>query len=421
MVLSIDGVRADAIAKKFGTPTYAYSATTILRNIKELDLGFGSRQHLICYAVKANSNLALLQLLQTTGCAFDAVSGGELARLSKIGVSGASIIFSGVGKTDAEIAQALDNEVLYIAAESADEVSAIAGIAQQMKRKARVTLRINPNVKAPTHRHIATGTRSDKFGMTPDVALQLAHQLKNNSWVSLVGISCHIGSQILRLGPFRRSAKIMRHLALTLKNGGHSLRYLSMGGGLGLPTQQRKSPRRLDYTQLFSEQLGDLGLTLVIEPGRSIVGDAGWLISRVVRTKQTGVRRFVILDAGMNDLLRPALYGAEHSIVAAQPIRSRRRAHIVGPVCESADQFLSSSFLGGLRTGDLVALTDVGAYGFTMSSNYNARPLAAEVLCHRGHMQQIRRRQDIADMWRDEYPLRQTHVGPKRKLSRSEQ
>lgn len=404
--LHAEDVSLAHIAARFGTPTYVYSRATIQRHVKVLQAGMGGLPHHICYAVKANGNLALLQLMRELGVGFDAVSVGELARVLKAGGPPSQTIVSGVGKRDDEIAAALRCGVLYLCVESEAELERTADIASELGVRAPVSIRVNPDVDPKTHPYIATGLTKNKFGVPWARAKALYAKHQHTPSLELLGVTCHIGSQITELAPFEDAARRMAALAEELLALGLPLRYLGMGGGLGVPYGHETPPAPDRYGAALAGILGHLGLTLVLEPGRVIVGNAGVLLTQVVRTKTGGDRAFVLVDAGMNDLLRPALYQAHHQIVpvhgggaAALPV------DMVGPVCESADTFASDVELPPLQPGDLVALRTAGAYGFVMASNYNGRPRPAEVMVDGSRAVLIRQRETLADLWRGEHDL----------------
>jgi diaminopimelate decarboxylase len=394
------------IAARFGTPTYVYSAATLRRHVRVLSHGIGDLDHLLCYAVKANGNVALLQLLAEAGCGMDAVSVGELARVLKAGCDPKKTIVSGVGKRDDEIDAALAAGVLYICVESAGEMAAVGERARARGVVAPVAVRVNPDVDALTHPHIATGLKQNKFGVPIDEAAEIYAKGREDANVAMIGLTCHIGSQITKLSPFEDTARRAARLARELMAAGTPLEILSMGGGLGIPYTDETPPPPDVYGAVLSSILGDLGLKLILEPGRLIVGNAGVLLSRVTRRKRGAERDFVILDAGMNDLLRPAMYGAHHRIEpVARPRRERALCDVVGPVCESSDTFARNADLPALLSGDLVAIRSAGAYSAAMASNYNGRPRPAEVLVDGGRSILVRRRESLSDLWRGEHHL----------------
>jgi diaminopimelate decarboxylase len=397
------------VAASHGSPTYVYSRATIARHVAVFKDALGSLDHLLCYAVKANANLALLQVLQGLGCGFDAVSGGELWRVQKAGGRASDTIFSGVGKTDAEIAQALAAGVRYICVESAEEMWAVRDVAQQLGCRAPLAMRVNPDVDAKTHPYISTGLKENKFGVPIALAPELLAAAHASPHLQVVGVSCHIGSQITTLAPFEDAAERVAGLARHLLQAGIPLRHVGMGGGLGIPYDAETPPDPAAYGRALARILAPLGLTVLLEPGRVIVGNAGVLLTRVVRTKQHHARRFAIVDAGMNDLMRPALYGAYHGLEAVEAAVHQRATQapqdIVGPVCESADTFAKGRLLPHLQAGDLLAIRTAGAYGFAMACNYNGRCRPAEVLVDGATAHLIRDREPVAALWHGERDL----------------
>jgi diaminopimelate decarboxylase len=406
------------IADKTGTPTYVYSRAAIEGAYREIHRGLGSLPHAICFAVKANGNLAILRLLAKLGSGFDVVSGGELEQLRRIGVRGDRIVFSGVGKTREEMREALRyapggrgerRGILLINIESEAELENLfEESAQHVKRGGAapaVSIRVNPDVTAGGHPHISTGQHQHKFGLDWAAARQLYHTYAGSKWICWQGISAHIGSQIVKLEPFRQALVKLRGYARELQSAGIALRYLDMGGGLGVRYTSQHAPSRKAYAQMVARLVRPLGMHLLLEPGRSIVGPAGVLLTRVLYAKENRGKRFVIVDAGMNDLMRPALYGAEHSITRVTRGRSEknareRRVDIVGPVCETGDCFLRDWPLGDVQAGDVLAIWTAGAYGMSLASNYNGRCRPAEVLVEGNNFRVIRRRETRNDLLR---------------------
>ena len=401
--LHCEDISLEHIAAEVGTPTYIYSGATLRRHVKVLKDAFDGIPHHICYAVKANGNLALLQILQEAGCEFDAVSVGELKRVQEIGVKGDDIIFSGVGKRDDEIRAALQAGVKYICVESEEELLAVADIASTLGLTAPVSLRVNPDVDPKTHPYIATGLEKNKFGVPFQEAPRLYQLAIEHSNLDPVGVTCHIGSQVTTLSPFIDAAKRMATLAQALTESGAQLRYLGMGGGLGIPYKGETPPEPKEYGEALAEILRPLGMELVLEPGRVIVGNAGILLTRVVRRKQGASRHFTLVDAGMNDLIRPALYQANHEIVAVKPDElGAGSTCLVGPVCESSDTFAEDWQAGIPEPGSLLAIRSAGAYGAVMATTYNGRPRPAEVICVDGQMHVARERDSIESTWMGE-------------------
>ncbi|MEC8052970.1 MAG: diaminopimelate decarboxylase [Myxococcota bacterium] len=401
--LHCEDISLERVAAEVGTPTYVYSGATLRRHVKVLKDAFEGIPHHICYAVKANGNLALLQILRDAGCEFDAVSVGELKRVQQIGVPGDDMIFSGVGKRDDEIEAALRASVKYICVESEEELMAIASIAAKLDLVAPVSLRVNPDVDPKTHPYIATGLEKNKFGVPFQEAPQLYQTAIEHAHLNPVGVTCHIGSQVTTLSPFIDAAKRMAALAQSLTESGAQLRYLGMGGGLGIPYKGETPPAPKEYGEALAEILKPLGMELVLEPGRVIVGNAGVLLTQVVRRKQGASRHFTLVDAGMNDLIRPALYQADHEIVPVHPERLEAGATcLVGPVCESSDTFSENWTQGIPMVGSLLAIRSAGAYGAVMATTYNGRPRPAEVICVDGQMHIARERDSIESTWMGE-------------------
>lgn len=400
--LLCEQVPLERIAERVGTPAYVYSQAAILGAYRRLASSFRSVPHTVCYSVKANSNLALLRLLARVGAGFDIVSGGELYRLRRIGADPGKIVFSGVGKTAAEMDEALRARILMFNIESLGELKLLSARARRLGRVARFAVRLNPDVDPRTHPHISTGRRQHKFGLGWEDALaayRLARQLPN---VEAIGVSCHIGSQILSLRPFRQSLRRLRRLLAELGREGFAISYLDFGGGLGIRYTNERAPSFAAYAREVLRGIRDLGCHLILEPGRILVGGAGTLATRVLYSKYSGAQQFIVVDAGMNDFLRPALYKAVHPVLAS-PRRARRiRADVVGPLCESGDTFLPAASLTEVRPGDLLVLGGAGAYGFVQSSNYNSRPRAAEVLVSGRNFRVIRRREAYLDLIRGE-------------------
>lgn len=406
--LFCDGISLEALARRFGTPLYVYSANQIAERLSLFQSAFKSVPNLICYAVKANSSLAILDLLTRRGAGFDIVSGGELERVLAVDRKAAErAVFSGIGKTAAELDLALRSGILLFNVESEGELDLLAERAAKMRKRARIALRVNPDVFAETHPHISTGLQEHKFGI--DIRRARAVYRKISRHLEPSGVSVHIGSQIRSTEPFGAAAERVARLILNLRRDGHPIRYMDAGGGLGIEyhSNQPFDPRQrvLEYAQQILSATQRLsGLTLLLEPGRFLVAQAGALVARVLYVKKSGKKTFVITDAAMNDLIRPVLYQAYHEIVPVMPVRTSRRkvADVVGPVCESGDFFAHDRELPPLHPGDLVAVLDAGAYGMALSSNYNSRPRAAEVLIEGRRARLIRRRENMQDLLRPE-------------------
>ncbi|WP_434382968.1 diaminopimelate decarboxylase [Melittangium boletus] len=404
-VLHAEDVPLPAIAEAVGTPTYVYSATALREHFQAVSSAFGEHPHVVCYAVKANSTLAVLRLLAEQGSGFDIVSGGELARVKAAGGAPGKTVFAGVGKTPEEMAQALAAGILFFNVESPEELELLDAVARAQGRRAPFALRVNPNVDARTHRYIATGLKTSKFGVPFEEAHALYARARKMKGLEAVGLDCHIGSQITLTSPFKAALGKVGTLYRELQAQGHPLRYLDVGGGLGITYTDETPPSAEEYARTILGAVGTLGTTLVFEPGRSIVGNAGVLLTRVLFRKTTPARQFVVVDAGMNDLMRPALYEAHHGL---RPLMQRRgkavEVDVVGPVCESTDVLARQRSLVLPQQGELYAFMSAGAYGMSMASNYNSRPRPAEVLVDGGAWRVVRERERVEDLWRGERP-----------------
>jgi diaminopimelate decarboxylase len=410
-ILHAESVPLDEIADHVGTPTYVYSCQSVHDSYRAVDSALGSVPHLVAYAVKANGNLALLSKLAGWGCGADIVSGGELARALKAGFAANKIVFSGVGKTDPEIRAALEAGIRSIHVESAPEIDAVESIAAELGVTAKIALRVNPNVDAETHPYISTGLRTSKFGIDIAVARELIPRLVNSQHVRLEGVACHIGSMVLSPEPLGDAVAIIAEFAAECAARGAPITTLDSGGGW--PILYGNEAKDAQSHAVFGRAIidgiarggaADLGLTLVVEPGRALVGDCGVLLTRVLYVKEQVGKRFVVVDAAMTELIRPALYDAYHAVVPVDydPSLPETPADIVGPVCESSDFFAKDRLLPPVKRGDLLAIRGAGAYSATMASNYNARPLSPEVLVEGSGFQVVRARQKLEDMWRDE-------------------
>jgi len=409
--LYCEGVALDAIAARAGTPTYVYSRAAIERAYRTLDEALGRAlarvpgklPHSICYAVKANSNLGVLRVLARLGSSFDVVSGGEIYRLRRIGVPASRIVFSGVGKTREEIREALRERILLFNVESAGELEILASEASRLKLRAPASIRVIPDVAAGAHPKISTGRHHHKFGVDWPEALRLYRAYRTSRAIEWQGISAHIGSQILSVQPYLRAAGRMAAWVQQLRAEGIALRYLDAGGGLGIRYAGERPFSAEQYAQAVVRAVAPTGCHLLIEPGRYIVGPAGVLLMRVLYTKGARGKHFIVVDAAMNDFMRPALYGAAHPITpVVAGDGDRVIADIVGPVCETGDSFLQDWPIEESRPGDLLALWGAGAYGFVEASNYNARPRPAEVLVEARRFRVIRTRESRADLLRGE-------------------
>jgi len=403
--LYCEGVPLSRVAAAVGTPTYVYSRAALRENYRRLARAFQGVPHLLCYSVKANSNLAVLRELRRLGAGFDIVSGGELDRLLRAGVTPRKVVFSGVGKTRKEIDLALRHDILLFNVESDAELELLSARARRLGRRARVLVRVNPDVDPHTPPHISTGRHAHKFGVAWREAVALCLRAATRPELKFLGLGCHIGSQITRLEAFQKALTRLGSLAGRLEEKGLRVRYLDFGGGLGIRYQNEKVVPLADYAASVKRLVRRLGCRLLLEPGRVIVGPAGVLLTRVLLEKDTPQRRFVVVDAGMSDFLRPALYGAAHRI---EPVEKRveRRASstcdVVGPICETADALGRNLRLPRLESGALLAVRDVGAYGFVLSSNYNARRRPAEVLVRGQRFEVVRRRERWRDLVRGE-------------------
>ena len=402
-VLCCEETPIDAIAREVDTPFYLYSHRTIERHFRVFDSAFASVPHVVCYSLKANSNLALIRVFQRMGSGADVVSGGELFRALKAGVSPAKIVFSGVGKTSREIEYALENRIFLFNVESTQELTKIDAQAGRLGAQAPVALRVNPDVDPRTHSHISTGLRENKFGIAYGEALSVFRAARDLKHINMVGIDCHIGSQVTELDPFVEALRKLRELVRLLESEGIRIRFMDLGGGLGITYQDEAPPHPSDYAQAICEEARELDVTLIFEPGRVIVGNAGILVTKVLYIKRTSEKLFVIVDAGMNDLIRPSFYGAFQAILPVVKRGGREVvADIVGPICESADFFAKARTMIEPEAGDLLAIMSAGAYGFSMSSNYNSRVRACEVLVRGDTSAVIRERETYDDLIKGE-------------------
>ena len=399
-VLECDGVPLAEIAAAHGTPLYVYSAATVAARYRAVDAAFDGYPHALHYALKANSTLAIVRLLRSLGSRIDANSGGEIDVALRAGFIPPEIVFTGVAKTDAELAQAVDLGVKTINAESEGELERLDRIARERQTRVKVAIRVNPDIDARSHPHISTGLKTNKFGVSIDQARDLCHRMGGRSGLEIVGLHTHVGSQIMDLEPLRRAAAAVAALATELIAGGLAIEHLDLGGGLGISYDGTAAPTAEEYAAAVLESVRETGLAIVLEPGRHIVGPAGALLTKVIDVKpQAGGKQFVILDAGMTELIRPMLYNAYHRI---EPVEQRDDpeivADVVGPLCESSDTLGKDRRYPQPRVGDLFAVLDAGAYGAVMASNYNRRTLPAEVMVQDGRTCLIRRRQTIDDL-----------------------
>jgi len=398
-ILHAEAVDLTTLARVHGTPCYVYSRATLERHWRAFDQALQEVEHLVCYAVKANANLAVLNVLAQLGSGFDIVSGGELERVLRAGGVANSIVFSGVGKTTAEIRQALSAGIYCFNIESEMELLRLNQIAENMHCQAPIAVRVNPDVDAQTHPYISTGLKQNKFGVSVNRALQLYQQAQELAGITIKGIACHIGSQLTRLEPLIEAWQRLIVLVEQLQKEHISLQHIDVGGGLGVHYHQETPPEPEAYGQALRQVLAGRPYRVLIEPGRAIAANAGVLLTRVEYLKNTAEKRFAIVDAAMNDLMRPALYQAWQDILPVRP-RQDVAPHcydVVGPICETAD-FLGKDRMLALREGDLLAIRTCGAYGFTMSSNYNSRPRVTELLVDGAHVHIARRRETIDDL-----------------------
>jgi diaminopimelate decarboxylase len=402
--LHCEGVALNTIAASAGTPAYVYSAGMIRARYQAYDAAFGSAPHRVCYAVKANSNLAVLALLAKAGAGFDIVSGGELFRVLRAGGDPSKVVFSGVGKTAAEIRYALEQRIHSFNCESEAEIDLLDRVAGELGQRAHIALRVNPDVNPVTHKYISTGLKSNKFGI--DIAVVEAAYAYAASRPNLVvsGVSCHIGSQMLDYAPMVEAVEKIVALASRLRDKGMPIDHLDLGGGLGIPYEAGQAPPPVaDTIAAMLAPLAGTGFEAVVEPGRSIVAEAGVLLTEVLLEKRNGTKDFVVIDAAMNDLIRPALYEAFHEITPLEEKpRASRVADFVGPVCESGDFIAKDRQMGEVSCGELLAIRNAGAYGFGMSSNYNSRGRAAEVLVEGSEWRVVRQRESWEDLIRGE-------------------
>jgi diaminopimelate decarboxylase len=417
--LHCEEVSLRALADRYGTPLYVYSQATLLHHLHQLQRAFAAVKPLICYSVKTNGNLSLCRLMAEHGSGFDVTSGGELFRALKAGGKGEKIVFAGVGKTDPELRYALENNVLMFNVESEAELSAIADVATSLKRTARVALRVNPALPPKTHVKTDTSVKGTKFGLDIDSVLEFARGVVGHRHVQIAGLHMHLGSPILSAQPYKEGIEKGRMLVDKLREQGHRIEYVNMGGGFGIHYRKQEAPPADAFAEVIVPVVKAMNCQLVLEPGRFIVGNAGVLVSRVIFTKESGGRQFVIQDAAMNDLIRPTLYDSYHLIWPVEPatgfpappedyevdIPGTVKVDVVGPVCESGDFLAKDRRLPPLQRGDLLTTFSAGAYGMAMSSNYNGRPRAAEVLVDGQQHHLVRRRETYDDLVRPEVEI----------------
>jgi len=397
--LCVEDVPVAQIVEAVGTPVYVYSLAKLRSSFRDFDEAFSGVDHLVCFSVKANSNLAVLRAFVREGSGFDIVSGGELHRVLKAGADPRKVVFSGVGKTRDEMTAAINAGILMFNVESEQELDALNDVAGALGKRAPVSVRINPDVDPKTHPYISTGMKKSKFGIAIAPAFEAYRRALAQSNLEVVGVDCHIGSQLTSTAPFADAVSRVRAFIERLEEAGARVRYVDLGGGLGIRYDDEAPPHPRDYARALIEGLGDCHVTLVLEPGRSLSGNAGILVTRVLYLKHTGSKNFVVVDGAMNDLIRPSLYDAYQAI---QPVVRRESdpiiADVVGPICESGDFFAQDRRIESPRQGDLLAVMSCGAYGFTMASNYNTRPRAAEVLVDETDFFVIRERETLEDL-----------------------
>ena len=391
----IENVSTERIAKKFGTPSYVYSYDKIKNNINNFKKNFKSVNPLICFSVKSNSNLKILSLINKFGLGADVVSKGELIRALKAKIKPENIVFSGVGKTIDELKFAISKKILLINAESENEILEIEKIAKKNNKKINIGIRLNPDTDAKTLKKISTGKKEDKFGLTGKKFLELLKKYKSSKFINIICLSVHIGSQITSHIPYKNMLNVVKKI---IQQSKYNFKYIDLGGGMGI--QYGNSLNNLNYSKynkLIKSFLKKINTKIIFEPGRSIVGNAGYLISKIIYIKQTSSKNFVILDSAMNDLLRPALYGAKHRIIPSKLSRKKiiKKHEFVGPICETTDKFLTVTDYQKLNQGDIIIICDVGAYGMVLSSNYNLRPKPVEILINNTSTKIITKRQKL--------------------------
>lgn len=387
------------IVKNVGTPVYIYSARTIRRHFKVFDESFREVDHLVCYSVKANSNIGILGLLAKLGSGADIVSGGELKRTLKAGILPKKIVFSGVGKTPEEIEMALSVGILMFNVESLEELEVLEKIAKKLNKQAPIALRVNPNIDPKTHPYISTGLKKNKFGIPEEYVIEGYKKAKKSPYLNPIGLDTHIGSQLTSISPFIDALNRLKVVWNEVISLGIELKYLDIGGGLGIVYHNEEPPMPQEYASAIIKEAKDLNATLILEPGRVIVGNAGILVTKILYIKKNIDKKFVIVDAGMNDLIRPALYNAYHEIITVDKKENEEEiVDVVGPICESSDFFAKNRRLPKVKSGDLLAIMSAGAYGFVMSSNYNSRPRIPEVVVDGDKFYIVRRRETIEDL-----------------------
>ncbi|MBI2340192.1 MAG: diaminopimelate decarboxylase [Deltaproteobacteria bacterium] len=403
-VLHCENLAVGEIAQKFGTPVYIYSYRALKETFEHFDAAFGGADHLVCYSMKANSCRAILKTFIRAGSGIDVVSGGELERALQAGCDPKKIVFSGVGKSSVEIEAALKAGILQFNVESEEELANINRIALGLNKRAPVALRVNPDVDPKTHAYISTGLKKSKFGVCHDNAVEVYAKASAMRGIEIVGIDCHIGSQLIEVAPFVEAVRKIKELIRQIRGAGISLKHLDIGGGLGITYKDETPPTAEEYASAIKKEIQDLNLKLILEPGRFLVGNAGILVTRVLYNKEHASKKFVVVDAGTNDLMRPALYDAYHKIepLHVEAKRDKIHADVVGPVCETGDFFAVERPLQTMLPGEYLAIMSAGAYGYSMSSNYNSRPQPAEVMVNGKEFFVINERESLEDIVRGE-------------------
>lgn len=403
MELYCEGVPVSEIARDVGTPFYLYSHATLKQHFKAFDGAFQGMEHLTCFSMKSNSSLAILRLFAQQGGGVDIVSGGELYRALKAGVDPQKIVYSGVGKRTEDLEYALKSDILLFNVESSQEISQLNEVAKSLGKRAPIAIRINPDIDPQTHPYISTGLKENKFGIEISKALEEYTRAATLSNLSITGVSCHLGSQLTQVSPFVDAMRLLQELIKKLRQAGIGITYLDLGGGLGITYDKEEPPHPEEYAAALKKELGMEDMILILEPGRVIMGNAGILVTQVLYTKTTHEKDFIIVDAAMNDLIRPSLYGSYHGI---QPVKLRERqkvrADIVGPICETGDFFARDREVEAYEPGELMAIMSAGAYGFSMASNYNSRPRVAEVMVKGDQHDVIRTRESYEDLVKGE-------------------
>ena len=401
--LYCEEVPVSEIARNVRTPFYLYSHATLIQHFRAFNGAFGDLKHLTCFSMKSNSNLAILKLIAGEGGGVDIVSGGELHRALKAGMDPQKIVYSGVGKSTEDLKYALKSNILLFNVESSQEISLLNDIAKGLGKKAPVAIRVNPDIDPQTHPYIATGLKESKFGIDINESLEEYARAATLDHLVVSGVSCHLGSQLVQTDPFLDALKELQKLIKTLRHSGIALSYLDLGGGLGITYDNEDPPHPKEYANAIQKALDIKDMTLILEPGRVIMGNGGILVTKVLYTKDSRGKKFTIVDAGMNDLIRPSLYGSFHGVQPVKtPGRKKIKTDIVGPICESGDFFAKDREVEALEPGELLAIMSAGAYGFCMSSNYNSRPRAAEVMVKGEQYDIIRSRENYEDLVKGE-------------------